>query len=425
MDFIKKEIAQGITLAGVSEERFKTNETAVSLVLPLRAEDAAANALFINLISRRSAAYPTPALLNRRLAHMYGALLYAAVSKVGECQVLKLGISSLDDRFSLDGESISFDCIKLLLSMLFEPNLDENGLLCSDDVEAEKRLLTEKIEAEKNEKRIYVLRKTEEAMFKDEPYGVNRYGTVEQINALTAERVTEAWKNALARARVMITTVGSADADKIAHCVSQAFSSVGRCYTALPRAVFVPECGRVSEYMERMDVKQGKLVLGFRVNLKPDDPLAPAMRSFCDIFGGGPYSKLFANVREKLSLCYYYSAMYTRLKSVIMIQCGCNEENMDKAVSEILAQLEEIKNGNFLEEFNSSKIGLSDTIMSVNDSPDALEAWYSNQLTDCDIKSPEQAAGENNAVTAEQVQSCAALLTLDTVYKLSSPKEAE
>lgn len=425
MDFVKTDIDSGISLISVNASRFKTNETAVSLALPLKAETASANALFINLVSRRSAEYKTLPELNRKLAGLYGASLAAAVSKVGESQVLELGITSLDDRFSLDGESISLECIKLLTDLLFEPRLDENGLFFAEDVESEKRILIEKIEAEENEKRTYVLRQAEKAMFKNEPYGVNRYGTVDDIKMLTPAYVTAAWRNALEGACIMATVVGDADADRAVDCISGAFKNIKRHYEPLPDAVFVPSCNKVSEHTERIDVKQGKLILGYRVNLKPDDELTAAMRSFCDIFGGGPYSKLFANVREKLSLCYYCSARYTRLKSMIMIQCGCNEENMDKAVAEITAQLQAIKNGDFEEEFNSSKIALTDAIMSVNDSPEAIEAWYAAQIADSAVKSPEISAAENNAVTMQQVQKCAELLTLDTVYKLSSTQEGK
>lgn len=423
MDFVKRDVENGVSLLCVNASQFKTNEIAVSFALPLRRETASANALMINLLSRKSAAYPSLLLLNKELAGLYGATLAAGVSKVGECQVLKLGITCLDDRFSLDGESISLNCIKLLLSMLFEPRFNDSQMFFDEDIESEKRILIEKLEAEENEKRIYVLRQTEKAMFGDEPYGINRFGTVEDIKNLTAADIRNAWQNALSAAKIMFTIVGSADADKAAECISKAFSDVKRNYSELPEAVFVPSCDKVQEHMERIDVKQGKLVLGFRVNLKPDDKLAPAMRSFCDIFGGGPYSKLFANVREKLSLCYYCSARYTRLKSMILIQCGCNEENMDKAVDEILNQLEIIKNGDFEEEFNSSKIGLTDAIMSVKDAPDAIEAWYAAQIIDSKIKTPDESASENNSVTMDQIKKCASLLTLDTIYKLSAPKE--
>lgn len=423
MSFHQKEIVQGVTLVGVNANRFKTNEIAISLALPLKKETASVNALLINLLSRKSKDYPSLLSLNKKLAFLYGASLSAAVSKVGEAQVLKLGITSLDDKFSLDARSISLECVKLLTSLLFEPKLNDNREFFEEDIEAEKRILTEKIESEQNEKRIYVLRKAESLMFGGEPYGIDRYGTIEDVRKITADDVYTAWRNALERAEIMVTVVGSADMETIAIHLKEIFSSVKREYEKLPDAVFVAECKEVKEKMERMDVKQGKLVLGFRVNLKPEDELTPAMRTFCDVFGGGPYSKLFANVREKMSLCYYCSARYTRQKSCIMIQCGCNEENMEKAVKEILHQLEEIKNGHFDEEFSSSKIGLRDAIMSVNDTPELIESWYASQITANEIKSPEQSAKENDDVTMEDVRKCASLLTLDTIYKLSAPKE--
>lgn len=425
MSFNQREIVQGVSLLGVNADRFKTNEIAVTLALPLKKETASCNALLINLLSRKSKAYPSLTQLNKKLAFLYGASLSAVVSKLGECQVLKLGITSLDDRFSLDGESISLECVKLLISLLFEPKLDDNGKFFAEDIESEKRILIEKIESEQNEKRTYVLRQAESMMFAGEPYGIGRYGTIEDVKSITADDITAAWHNALKTAEIMVTVVGGADMNAAAHYLENAFASVERAYTQLPDAVFVPECTEVKEKMERLDVKQGKLVLGFRVNLAPQDELTPAMRSFCDIFGGGPYSKLFANVREKLSLCYYCSARYTKLKSCIMIQCGCNEENMDKAVEEIMNQLEEIKKGNFEDEFHSSKIGLRDAIMSVNDTPELIEGWYANQITADKIITPEQSAAENDAVTMEDVVKCASLLSLDTIYKLSSPKETE
>lgn len=425
MSFNKIEIVQGVTLLGVKADRFKTNEIAISLALPLKKETASVNALMINLLSRKSAAYPSLSLLNKRLAYLYGASLSAVVSKVGEAQVLKLGVTSLDDRFSLDNSSISLECIKLLTSLLFEPRLNDNREFFEEDIESEKRILTEKIESEQNEKRIYVLRQAEALMFADEPYGVDRYGTADDVEKITAGDVFTAWKNAVEKAKIMVTVVGSADIESAAIHLKEVFSSVKRDYAPLPETVFVPECKNVKEKTERIDVNQGKLVLGFRVNLKPQDELTPAMRTFCDVFGGGPYSKLFANVREKMSLCYYCSARYTRQKSCIMIQCGCNEENMDKAVKEILHQLEEIKNGNFEEEFVSSKMALRDAITAVNDTPELIENWYSNQITESSIKAPEQSVKENDSVTMQDVIKCAQLLSLDTVYKLTAPREAE
>jgi predicted Zn-dependent peptidase len=198
-----------------------------------------------------------------------------------------------------------------------------------------------------------------------------------------------------------------------------------RNYIAPQLAVLVPKADKVNTVVERIDVKQGKLVLGFRVNKEIKASGDPQMRAFNDVFGGGPYSKLFANVREKLSLCYYCSARFDRAKNCLIIQCGCEEENMDKAVNEILNQLEEIKNGNFDDEFASSKIGLADNINSVNDDSLSLTGWYVSQMTDNEIISPAESVEKNNDVTKAEVQECASLLSLDTIYKLVGTKEGE
>ena len=319
MEFIKKEICTGVELLAIPANRFKTNQVTISLALPLSTDTASANALALGLVARRSNDYPNMIELNRKLASLYGATVYDSVSKVGESQVLSLSATCLDDRFSLDGESISFECIKLLTSLLFNPRYDEKGKFFDEDVESEKRILIEKLNSEENEKRVYVLRQTEAKMFLGEPYAVNKYGSVNDVEALDSTAVTSALKNMLKKAKIFVTLVGDANVDKVYNYLKDEFSAVNREYETLPSSVFVPEAKKVKNYLERIDVKQGKLVMGFRVNVKPDAVLTKAMRSFCDIFGGGPYSKLFANVREKMSLCYYCSARYTRLKSSVRL----------------------------------------------------------------------------------------------------------
>lgn len=424
-DFIKENIADGIDIVSVPATQFKTNEISVSVAVKLSKETAAVNAIVPMLLCRSSKQYPDLSALNTKLASLYGAVLEPSVAKIGETQLLRIGITCVDDRFAFDEQKISKECAELLLSLLFEPRLDENGTFHAEDIEREKRLLAEKIESEENEKRTYVVRKAEEIMFGNEPYAVNRYGTKEDVADITAEYVLTAWKNILKTGKVLLTVVGSADINAISDLLKSRFENTKRDFSDLPRAVFVPRAESVKNAEERIDVKQGKLVLGFRVDMMPDDERTAAMRSFADVFGGGPYSRLFTKVREEMSLCYYCSARYVRQKSFILVQCGCEEENMDKAVAEILKQIEEIKNGNFDYEFNSSKISLTDSINSVYDTPEALESWYASQIIDKEFKAPSESAALNNAVTKEQIIECSNLVTLDTVFRLVSAEEAE
>lgn len=424
-DFTKKNVANGIDIIFVPATQFKTNELAVSLLVPLKKETASENALLSMLLCESCSAYKTLRELNTHLASLYGAVLSPAVSKLGENQLIKFGITCIDDRFALDDKKILTECLSLLLSLLFEPNFDENGLFTQNSVDVQKRLLIEKIESEENEKRTYVLRKTESIMFEGEPYAINRYGMKEDVNKATPESLKTAWENLLKTSSVLLTVVGNASQQEVKKLLLDKFSNVERDYKAPVDAVFNPVPNEIKKVKEEMEVKQGKLVMGFRVNITPDSELAPAMRSFADVFGGGPYSKLFANVREKMSLCYYCSARYVRQKSFIVVQSGCEEENMDKAVSEILNQIEEIKKGNFDYEFSSSKMALTDAINSVYDAPESLEVWYTSQMADKNIKSPAESAAENKSVTKEQIMECANLISLDTVYRLVGNDDKE
>lgn len=423
-DFTKKNVANGIDIIFVPSNQFKTNELAISLLVPLTKETASENALVSMLLCESSCKYKTLRELNTHLASLYGAVLSPAVTKLGENQLIKFGITCIDDRFALDDKKILTECLSLLLSLLFEPNFDENGLFNQNSVDIQKRLLIEKIESEENEKRTYVLRKAESVMFEGEPYAINRYGTKDDVKSATPESLKSAWENLLKSSAVLLTVVGNASQQEVKDLLLEKFSNVERDYKKPVLAVFKPVADKVKEVKESMEVKQGKLVMGFRVDVAPNSELAPAMRSFADIFGGGPYSKLFANVREKMSLCYYCSARYVRQKSFIIVHSGCEEENMDKAVSEILNQIEEIKKGNFDYEFSSSKIALTDAINSVYDAPESLEAWYTSQMADENIKSPAESSAENKGVTKEQIIECANLVSLDTVYRLVSDNSA-
>lgn len=425
MDFEEIKIADGVRAVFASANRFKTNEIMISFCTPLCKETASRNALLINMLSHTNNDYKTTSEFNKRLAMLYGANVASQVSKHGENQVLSLFISSLDDKFSIEGDSISRESIELLMSLIFNPSLDENGDFVQADIDREKRLLCEALESEVNEKRIYSLRQLEENMFKNEAFSINAYGTIDDIKAVTNDDLKKALDYIKTNSKIQITVVGTADKNAIIDVAKSYFDNVNRDYIKPQPAEFIPVAKEVNTVTERIDVKQGKLVLGFRVNLQSDFEPAPNMRSFSDVLGSGPYSKLFLNVREKLSLCYYCFARYDRRKSSIIIQCGCEEENMDKAVEEILNQIENIKNGNFEDTFKSSKIGLNDTINGVNDDSLMLLRWYGGQIADDKILSPSDSVADNEAVTFDEVKACAELLSLDTIYKLVGNKEGE
>lgn len=416
-------LAPGAGLLRLPDERFKTMRLTAALLLPLREETASGYALLPFLLRRSCADYPDFTALKRRLNELYGARVSAEVQRIGEAQALVLSAVSIDDRFALHDEEIGAECAFLLRSMLFSPALTD-GRFSGDAVALEKRCLTELIQSEINEKRLYARRRCEQLLCRGEGYAVDRYGTLDGVNVLTPDSMTAAWNDALSLAQVRLILQGAADDARVADAFRAGFDSLP-ARTPVPCDTDVVRRAReVREETERMDVGQAKLVLGFRAGVAAPDPELPAMRLMNALLGGSPQSLLFRNVREKLSLCYYCASSYDRLKGILLIDSGVEETAAPRAREEILRQLEAIRTGNFTDEdLEAARLSLQNQFLTVGDLPSSQAAWYLSQTPGA-VVSPEQAAAEVAAATREQVIDAARRVTPGAAFLLAGTRSA-
>ena len=286
--------------------------------------------------------------MNKKLAEAYGARVSAGVEKVGEAQVMRISITCIADRFAFDGDGAVTECVKLLCELFFHPHV-ENGAFDAQDVEREKRLLLERIENERNDKRTYALRRCEALMCEHEAYGINRYGTPENVKSLTPQRLYEAWKALLSSGRLQFNLVGEADVRAAQSLLKEELSRIEREATPADawETQIIPRAEQPRRVEERLPVQQGKLVLGYRMGYEQAPEDFSAVNVMVNVFGGSPQSLLFQNVREKLSLCYYCSARLFRQKGVMMVQSGVEFENAERAITEISKQLDAVRAGEF------------------------------------------------------------------------------
>lgn len=416
-------IAEGIRFCSVKTDKFKTCRVNISLAMPLD-KNASSRAILPFMFSRRCAKYPDYTSLNRVLDELYGAAVSAGVLKRGEAQVISFSMSAIDDRFALDGDKVALECTKLLADMIFDP-LTEGESFPENIIEQEKRLLAEAIENEQNDKRRYAMLRCEQLMFADEAYGVNRFGSVEDVKALTPDVVYAAWRDVLQKATVQITMVSSMDPQPIVDLIREKFSEIERHPVEI-KTLFVSGLPKPEYISESMPLKQGKLVMGFRTGMRSEDDMMPAMKVAVDIFGGGTYSKLFSVVREKMSLCYYCSAALFNSKGIVMVQSGIEDTNEEKAKNEIINQLRLTAEGEFTDEdFSSSIKSLTDSILGNSDTPEEITAWYASQILRNELKAPETYAKEIGNVDRAEVVRAAKTIMLDTIFMLKSSGEAE
>lgn len=415
------QISKGVSICAHETQQFKSASICLNIVTDMT--DISAKALLIHLLSRTTTKYPSIFDMNRKLASLYGATITAVSTKVGEALVLKLNLNCIDDRFTLNDEKISSDCTALLCDCLFDPEVS-NEAFTAENLEREKRLLCEKIEAEKDEKRIYALNQLIEKMFDGEKYGKDSLGEIDEIKALSGEDVYKVWQDILANSKVQVNVIGGCDLSSIEATLKAKFDSVDRADIKVPTTEFISEVKEQKSFEETQNVKQGKLVMGFRTDMTASRDNLAAMKVMTAIFGSGTFSKLFVNVREKMGLCYYCSASLASSKAVVFVQSGVETANAQKALEAVLNELEDVKKGEFSDEvITSAKLSLNQMLSSTMDSVSSINTWLSSQVLEDEYLSCEKYAEQINGVTREEIIAAANTLKLDTVYILKGESE--
>ncbi len=252
---------------------------------------------------------------------MYGAILDADVSKQGGCQIVEVLLQFADDKFAINGEKMVEQGAKLLADLVFNPSLDENGFFPEKDLELERKYLIDTINSDLNDKRTYAIHKAVEMEFEGEPFGISRYGYVEDAEKINGEELAAAWRRLIKTARIEIMFVGPGDPDAVEHVFAKRLKEVEREPLSVNKEPLVPYKEPKSAE-EAMDIVQGKLVMGFRMGAPAAEREKNAARVFSAMYGGTPFSKLFMNVREKMSLCYYCSAALFNSKGIICRPSG-------------------------------------------------------------------------------------------------------
>ena len=422
-NFVRTQIGAGIHFNRITDCKFKHSRLSVNFILPLDAQRASDNAAVPYILRMGCRALPDFSSLNARLQELYGASLDGAVSKFGGYQVMEVSIRFLDNRYALQGEDIMADCAALLAGIVLDPKL-EDGLFAEKDVALQRRYIEDTIQAEINDKRAYAISQCIQQMCAGEPVAVKTYGYPHTAQAITAKSATDAYKNMLRTASVEIIFTGSGQSQAAEDLLAIAFELIDRDPIDHLPVKLRPSAQKVTEKIETMDLSQSKLVMGMRCGDISTMREINAARVFSAMYGGTPFSKLFANVRERLSLCYYCASRFDSATRLLMVDSGIEAANKQTARDEIMAQLAAVASGDFTdEELADTKLLLGNSILSTTDSATSLEGWYMAQILRGQSVSPIQDIENLNEITRDEVIEAAKKVTLDTVYFLTGQQE--
>ena len=419
-----KVIANGVKVKYIKTDKFKTNYMSINFVAPIKKEDAHYNSMLPLILMRGTEKYPTQADINKRLQFLYSGDVVARNNSYGEYHIFGVKANMLNNRFATDVD-IAMETIDLLCEMLFNP-LVKNGAFDEAYTEGEKINLIDTIEAEINEKGRYAIKRLISEMCKDEVFGIEKCGSVEDVKKITNKTLYNAYKRAITSYPIEIYLVGDYDFDKIAQRLEAVFESIERKPIEIKKAQIVTEVEKVKEITDIEKVKQGKLVLGFRTCYKPEENNYHVMQLFNEIYGGSPTAKLFVNVGEKMSLCYYCRSNLAHRSGIMLVSSGIESKNKEIAEKAILEQLDHVKQGNITEqELDSAKKSIKNGYMQIYDSAEAMETWaFFRGL--CDISTtPMLECAKIDKTTIDDIKNLASRFKLDTVYFLKGEEKEE
>lgn len=419
MQYTEKEIKKGIKLHEIKTEKFKTNLIAVFLSMPIRREDITKNSLLSAVIRRGSKNMPTLAQISQEMEEMYGASFDCGLDKTGDNHILKFYIETINDKFlPQNNENILKRSIDKLLEIVFNP-LVENDEFKEEYVKQEKENIKRIIEGKADNKARYAFDRCIEEMYKDRPYGLYKYGYVEDLNSITAQSLYEYYKKMISECKIDIFVSG--DIDDATQIIEQN-ENIQKLKQREPNykinQIESKEKVKEKEIKEEMDVVQGKIVIGLDLHLDNEEQKYSAMM-YNAILGGTANSKMFQEVREKASLAYSASSSYIRYKSNVFIKCGIEIKNYDKAMEIIRKQLEDMKNGVFTDEdIENAKKGIISGIKSIDDEQDTEITYFFGQELTNSKTSLDQYIGNIEKVTKQDIIDIANSISVNTVYFL-------
>lgn len=410
-------IAPGITLRCFPDERFKQACMSIQLLRPVCREEAGLNALLPSVLLRGCESAPDIRAIARRTDDLYGASIGGCVRRVGDWQTTGLSCGFVEDRFCLSGDQIMKPMTALLRDLLLRPVL-ENGMFRQDFVETERKSLVLTIESEINDKRSYAQSQLLRKMCSADSNAIPRLGEKEAVERITAEDLYAHYRRILKESPIEVAYVGSMNPETVAQLVADMFRDVERSYVNLPDQTAFHDGGG-GEYTEQMDVTQGKLAMGFVTPIWDDDERVMALRLLNIIFGAGMTSKLFMNVREKLSLCYDIGSSFNSAKGLLTVNAGIDCDKVELTRQEVMNQLAACQNGAITaEELEAAKQYMISSLRAVYDSTGAIEYFYSMENLSVRPMTPEQNIAAVERTTLDDVVAAAKTLRLHTVYFL-------
>ena len=412
----------GVNLHMVHSDKFKTVLFGLYIRRPLNESEVAYNALLSRVIDKATSKLPTERALNQALEMLYGSLIVSDVHKYGEKQMLQIKLQVPGETFIGDS-TLYKGVIEILNDMFNNPRLIDGGF-DPEIVRREKEGLISEVELRRDNKEGWVVSTCIETMCKDEIYRIHEFGTIEAIKEITPVALYEHMKHIWKNSEIDICIIGNFDEAMMMDTINTALTFERGSIVKLSRENIFVIPQSVTYVEEPHDLTQGKMVMGYRMNVPYESPLYSSVQVASVILGGGGSSRFFKVIREREGLCYTIYSRLEKYKSIMLVYAGVDFENFERTERLVMEQIDDIRAGNISnEELEIAKKTLISNIQSISDYPNSYINYFYNLLISESVIDVDAFIERINKVTKESIAEALVEMRLDTVARLT--KEAK
>ena len=417
-------LKEGIKLHLIDTKLFKTDLSVIFITIGLDKKNITKDVIIPEVLKSGSNTYKKQIDISNKLNELYGSTLETGTDKTGKNLVLKLYTESVDDIFLPNNEKNLEECINVLFDITFNP-LIENDSFDEKYVEIEKERQKMIIESEKDDKDTYAYDKIINIMYNDCGYGIKRNGYLEDIKDINGSNLLERYKEIIKTGKIDIFISGNIENKNIEEFIrnnSNIKALKDRDDSKYMNDITENEkedIKNIRKVEEKMDVTQGKLVVGLDVIGRRDSDDRFKILLYNTILGDGANSKLFRIVREKESLAYTSKSNYVVQKSNIFIRAGIEVDNYEKTLNLIKEQIEDMKLGNFTEDdIENAKRFIYAGIDSIKEEQNTAIIFYYGEEMSKNKISIEEYYDKIKNISRKDIMEIAKKIKIDTVYFL-------
>ncbi len=401
----------------IQTNKFKTISVIVSFVGNFTKENCTIRSLLSRVIANTTSTYPTKSELARKAFSLYDANVYASNLISYETSITNFVLDVVHHKYVGD-EQLFQDAFQLLNEIIFCPHITNDGF---DEAifQEEKRSLKDALNSIYNHKGRYAYKRLLENMAPDEIISVYPQGTIDELEKITPQSLYQFYLEMLEKEEVKIHIIGDLKPSDVEKYFKDFIFQKNKVQCDMyPR--YHVNVQKVRQFKEVQDIKQAKLMMGFRVHITIQDPLYVPLLLFNAMFGGMFGSSLFTVIREEHSLAYDVYSDLSLDKGIMVVSAGIDSNKDEITADLIIKEFEKYRQGEIDEALlQLAKDFLLNDLNEMNDNPYSILLFQLKSSLQSSY-SLEKISAQIQKAQKEQIQEVSQHIDLDTIFVLKA-----